>query len=195
MRKSVLFFVLAGFLSTLLQGILSPSYSSDQPLDDVVIIGNSRLPIDALSADDLKDIFQRKKTFWENGQKISFAILDGGKTHQRFVRHYLQKTPAQYHRYWKKLVFSGRGVPPISFHTERSLMAHIALTAGAIGYVSSDTKLSGVKRLQIVAEGSALSETPPSGKSPSAMDQTEQTTAPKAAVEKPEQTFFNRLFN
>jgi ABC-type phosphate transport system substrate-binding protein len=195
MRKSVLFFVLAGFLSTLLQGTLSPSYASDQAADDVVIIGNSKLAIDSLSPDDLKDIFQRKKTLWEDGQKISFAILDGGKTHQRFVRQYLQKTPAQYHRYWKKLVFSGRGVPPMSFRTEKSLMAHVALTAGAIGYVSGDTKLSNVKRLKIVDEGAAVSGAPPDGKSSSTVEKKPPPPTSKAVADKPEQTLFNRLFN
>lgn len=158
MRKSAAFFLLFGIFSILLQGLPHPIDASDQSQNEVIVIGNSRLPFDTLSSGELKDVFQRKKTTWDDGRKISFALLDSGKTHQNFVRHYMQKTPAQYHRYWKKLVFSGRGVPPLTFRDEKSLMAHVALTAGAIGYVSHTTKLSGVKRINIIEEHTVVPE-------------------------------------
>ncbi len=190
MRKSSAFFLLLGIFSILLQGMSDPVYPSDKSIKDVIIIGNKRLPFDSIGADELKDIYQRKKTMWGNGQKISFALLDGGKTHEQFIRHYIQKTPAQYHRYWKKLVFSGRGIPPVSFRDENSLMAHVALTAGAIGYVSPETKLSGVKKIKIVEDSSITLE-----QKPSPIQDKAQASASDKANEKKSQTFFNSLFD
>jgi len=194
MRKSSAFFLLLGIFSILLQGMSDPVYPSDKSIKDVIIIGNRRLPFDTLSTSELKDIYQRKKTMWGNGQKISFALLDGGKTHEQFIRHYIQKTPAQYHRYWKKLVFSGRGIPPVSFRDENSLMAHVALTAGAIGYVSPETKLSGVKKLKIVEDSAITSEQNETPK-PFPIQDKAQAPASDSANEKKSQTFFNSLFD
>lgn len=194
MRKSSAFFLLFGIFFILLQGGSDPAYPSDKSIKDVIIIGNKRLPFDSIGADELKDIYQRKKTIWGNGQKISFALLDGGKTHEHFIRHYIQKTPAQYHRYWKKLVFSGRGIPPMSFRDEKSLMAHVALTAGAIGYISPETKLSGVKKLKIV-EDSAITSEQNETLTPSPIQDKTQTSASDKANEKKSQTFFNSLFD
>jgi hypothetical protein len=194
MKKSSAFFLLLGIFSILLQGMSDPAYPSDKSIKDVIIIGNRRLPFNSLGANELKDIYQRNKTMWANGQKISFALLDGGKTHELFIRHHIQKTPAQYHRFWKKLVFSGRGVPPASFRDEKSLMAHVALTAGAIGYVSPETKLSGgVKRIAIVEDSASTSEQNETANSP--IQDNAQTPSSDNANEKKSQSFFNRLFD
>ncbi len=195
MKKISAFFLLFGIFCILLQGLSDPAYPSDKSIKDVIIIGNRRLPFNSLGVNELKDIYQRKKTTWANGQKISFALLDSGKTHELFIRHYIQKTPAQYHRYWKKLVFSGRGIPPASFRNENSLMAHVALTAGAIGYVSPETKLSGgVKRIKIVEDRTTTSEQDVTAKlSPN--QNNVQTTTSDNANEKKSKSFFNSLFD
>ena len=193
MRKPATFFLLFGMFSLLLQGIPDTAYPIDKSTPDVVIIGNKNLPFDTLNTSELKNIFQRKKTMWEDGQKISFALLDSGKTHQQFVRHYIQKTPAQYHRYWKKLVFSGRGVPPMTFRNEKSLMAHIALTTGAIGYISPETRLSGVKVIQII-EPNDKATTQPEQAEKHTTNQDDRTAVPTNAKEKESATIFDRFF-
>jgi len=178
----------------LLQGWPDTAYPLDESTKNVIIIGNKNLPFDSLNTSDLKNIFQRKKTMWDDGQKISFAILNSGKTHQQFVRHYIQKTPAQYHRYWKKLVFSGRGVPPISFRNEKSLMAHIALTTGAIGYISPETRLSGgVKTIKIIESNAPPPEQTQKIEKDSIKQDT-QTAIPKHTEEKKSVSLFDRFF-
>jgi ABC-type phosphate transport system substrate-binding protein len=194
MKKPSRIFLLFGIFYMLLQGIPDSAYPSDKSTKDVVVIGNKHLPFDSLSPNELKDIFQRKKTMWEDGQKISFAILNSGKTHQKFVRHYIQKTPAQYHRYWKKLVFSGRGVPPMAFRNERSLMSHIALTTGAIGYVSPKTRLSGVKVIKIIKNDSIASEKTKQVKKQTIKDETSAIIS-ENSKKKESGTFFNIFFN
>lgn len=149
----VLFF---STLALLIFGLPVGASSSEQSEMDIIIIGNKKLPVDTLTANDIKDIFQRKKTLWDDGKKITIALLEGGRTHQEFIRQYIRKTPAQYHRYWRKQVFAGRGVPPISFRSEESLMSHVALTQGAIGYISSRFKPKGVKVIKIVTKEQAM---------------------------------------
>lgn len=115
----------------------------------VVIIGNRNLPFDTLSKKELADIFKQKKTICENGLKLHVTILEGGSLHRQFLKTYLNKTPIQYTLYWKKLVFSGVGRMPMTFRSEKNLMRHVALTGGAIGYMSSQTQPIRVKVIRI----------------------------------------------
>jgi ABC-type phosphate transport system substrate-binding protein len=156
MRSKTIILLFFSTLALLVCSLPVGASSSDQSETDVIIIGNKKLPVDTLTISDIRDIFQRKKTVWDNGEKIVIALLEGGRTHEAFIRYYIHKTPAQYHRYWKKQVFSGRGVPPITFRSEKSLMAHVALTNGAIGYISSKFKPTGVKVIQIVTKGETI---------------------------------------
>lgn len=82
----------------------------------------------------------------------------------------------------------------MSFRDEKSLMAHVALTAGAIGYISPETKLSGVKKLKIV-EDSAITSEQNETLTPSPIQDKTQTSASDKANEKKSQTFFNSLFD
>lgn len=125
--------------------------AADIPAEEatVQIIGNKSLPFDTLSRNDLLDIFKQTKTLWDQEVNINITLLQEGETHRRFVWQYFHKTPSQYHRYWKKLVFSGKGRTPITFRSEKDLMSHVALTKGAIGYISENTKPVGVKIIKI----------------------------------------------
>jgi len=122
------------------------SFAEDIP---VVIIGNRTLPFDTISKKDLVAIFKQKKTIWENNEKLHIVLLEGGKIHKLFLWTYLRKTPIQYTLYWKKLVFTGKGNIPITFRTEKNLMKHVALTGGAIGYISKKIKPHRVKVIKI----------------------------------------------
>jgi len=128
-------------------GSIKPSFAEDI---SVVIIGNRTLPFDTITKKELADIFKQKKTLWGDNEKLSVVLLEGGETHKLFLKTYLGKTPIQYTLYWKKLVFTGKGNIPITFRTEKNLMKHVALTGGAIGYISNKIKPHRVKVIKIV---------------------------------------------
>ncbi len=125
--------------------------ATDPSLEEggIQIIGNKTLPFDTLSRNDLIDIFKQTKTLWDQEEGINITLLQEGETHRLFVWQFFRKTPSQYRRYWKKLVFSGKGRTPMTFRSEKDLMAHVALTRGAIGYISDSTKPVGVKIIRI----------------------------------------------
>jgi len=184
MRSKTIILLFFSMLAMLICGLPNAVSSSDKPDRDIIIIVNKRLSADTLSLDEIRDIFQRKKTLWDDGEKITIALLAGGRTHQSFVRNYIHKTPAQYHRYWKKLVFSGRGIPPLTFRSETSLMSHVALTQGAIGYISSKIKPAGVKVIRVVTKSEAKKE-----------KIIKPELSPEKTEKKKPKSFFNWLFN
>ncbi|MFO7560855.1 MAG: hypothetical protein R6X10_18660 [Desulfobacterales bacterium] len=180
--------VVFSMLTFLICGLPDAASSSEKPKSEITIIINKKLSVETLGMDEIKNIFERKKTTWDDGTQITVALLEAGDTHESFVRYYIHKTPAQYHRYWKKMVFSGRGIPPLTFRSETSLMAHVALTKGAIGYISSKTKPSGVKVIQVAAQGEAKEK-----------KKRKPALSPEKPKKKESRSFlyelFNKLFN
>ena len=113
--------------------------------EDVIIIANKNAPADMMSYRDIKNIFLGRKTKWSTGQKIIIATLSGSETHKAFLKNYIQKSPSQFKRYYKSLVFTGKGKMPKSFNTQESVLEFVANTDGAIGYISSRLANDGVR--------------------------------------------------
>jgi ABC-type phosphate transport system substrate-binding protein len=125
------------------------SVSDTSAAGDIVIVANSEAGTDSLSKSDLESIMLGKKKKWDNGTKIKIAILKAGDTHENFTKEYTGKTASQFKSYWKKLVFTGEGIQPKSFKTEDELVAYVAKTKGAVGYVSAGTSADGVTSVTI----------------------------------------------
>ncbi len=116
---------------------------------DVVIIANKAVASDSISGDALKMIYTGKTVTWESGGKVVLATLKKGETHEVFLKAHVKKTPQQFSAYWKKLVFTGKGKQPKSFKTEDELIAFVAKTDGAIGYLSESTSSGDVKVISV----------------------------------------------
>ena len=116
---------------------------------DVSIICHPAVAGDTLTRAEIKKIFLGKKLVWDDEQEIRFVIMKKSDAHKVFVKAYTQKTPSQFTHYWKKLVFTGKGSAPKSFHTEAELIQYVSETAGAIGYVPSELRPENVKILKI----------------------------------------------
>jgi ABC-type phosphate transport system substrate-binding protein len=117
--------------------------------ETVVVIANKGAPVDSLSRDEIKKIFLVKKTQWDNGDKIEFVTLKQGPIHNAFLKKFLQKTPSQFQKYFRALVFTGKGIAPRSFDSEAEVVRFVAATKGAFGYVSPAAATVSVKVLGI----------------------------------------------
>ena len=133
-----LLLVLIGMPFILLAGVLVHTAFADEQKADVVIIGNKNIPESSLSKTDIQNIFLGKKTKL-GSTKITFVILKSGEVHESFLKEYLSRTSAQYKKYWKKIVFTGKGKAPKAFKSEETLVEHVKNTEGTIGYIGSDT--------------------------------------------------------
>jgi len=107
---------------------------------DIVIVANKNVAESSLSSEDVKNIFLFKKKKWGYGTAINFVVLKDGAVHKGFLKGYAKKTPSQFKRYFKTLVFTGK---------EKELIGYVAATEGAIGYVSSGAKTGSVKTIQV----------------------------------------------
>jgi ABC-type phosphate transport system substrate-binding protein len=137
-RKIRVLWVIIGLPLIFLGSVFVQAVFPNEQTAGIVIIGNNNIPESSLSKTDIQNIFLGKKTKLD-GAKITFVILKEGDVHESFLKEYLSRTPAQYKKYWKKIVFTGKGKAPKTFKTEEALVEYVKNTEGAIGYIGSET--------------------------------------------------------
>jgi ABC-type phosphate transport system substrate-binding protein len=102
---------------------------------DLVVIANPSVSASDISADDLKLIFLGSKTSF-GGSNVEPVLADAGAAHEEFLKSYLSKSDSALRNHFKSLVFTGKGSMPKSFNSDAAIVAYIAKTKGAIGYVA-----------------------------------------------------------
>ena len=124
-------------------------FSSRMMASDFIIVAHRDTQVSAVSKDDMKGILLGNKTKWDNGTLIKLAILSGGLAHEKIILEATSKSTDQFDKYWKKQVFTGKGVMPDSFSSDAELIAWVAKTPGAIGYVAVGSVTTGTKELPL----------------------------------------------
>ena len=115
----------------------------------VKIIANNSVSASSISADELKSVFLEEKSSLSDGSHVEPVIEKGGPAHEAFLKQYLDKNDAALQTYYRSLVFTGKGSMPKAVGSDAEVMAYVAKTKGAIGYVSADAAADGVKTLDV----------------------------------------------
>jgi TonB family protein len=117
---------------------------------DVKVVANSSVKADAISADDLKRIYLEEKNSLGDGTHVEPVLKRSGAVHDAFLKEFLDINDEALQTYYRTLVFTGRGSMPRIFGSDAEIVAYIARTKGAIGYLGVETNTKGVKTLTIV---------------------------------------------
>ncbi len=105
---------------------------------EVLIIANKEVPESSLSPQEIQEIFLGKRVQWSDNSKIRFVTVGNAEVHSMFLKEYMKLSDADWKMYWKRMVFTGRGMPPETIATEAEMISFVSKTKGAVGYVSSD---------------------------------------------------------
>ncbi len=119
--KKILILVITFFLASVV-------YAGD------LVVANSSTG--ELSKANLKKMYLGKMKSWPDGSKVVLTVLKSGDDHKAFLKGKVGKSESQFKSYWKKKVFTGKGVMPKNFASDTDLLSFIASNPGAIGYVS-----------------------------------------------------------
>ena len=137
------YFTKIGLLgAVLLAGILPV-----RALDGAIVIANTGLAADSLSADALKAVYTGKTKYWDGGQNIVIVVLND-KT-DAAVQQASGMEASQFKTFWQRLAFSGRGQEPKQADDAAAVVALVASTKGAVAIVPADTALTGVKKVDV----------------------------------------------
>lgn len=88
----------------LLAAVISvPAVSSPGSPDDILVIVNKSTAVDAISLDELEQIFLKKKTTWPNGQRIvTINTMHNSPLREIFRSKVLEMKADEEATYWEK---------------------------------------------------------------------------------------------
>jgi TonB family protein len=139
MKRVKTFFAAAGW--TILLGASAVA-------GDVKVIANPSVKVESISARELKSLYLGEKSSI-NGTHVEPVIERRGPAHEAFLRDYLGQTDDELQKYYEALVFTGRGSMPKTVSSDAEVVAYVAKTRGAIGYVGTAASVEGVRTLAI----------------------------------------------
>lgn len=116
---------------------------------DVKLIANPSVKADTISPEEIKRVFLQEKTSLADGSYVEPVIEKDGPSHEAFLKMYMGRTDDDLRTYYRALVFTGRGSMPKELDSDNEMVACVARTKGAIGYVSAETSSEGVKILAV----------------------------------------------
>jgi len=119
----------------------------------VRIIANPSVKADSISPAELKGVFLEERNSLSDGSRVEPVLSKGGSAHDTFVKQYLGRSDSDLQLYYQSLVFTGKGSVPKSISSDAEIAAYVAKTRGAIGYVSYDASVEGVKTLAVSESG------------------------------------------
>lgn len=120
---------------------------------DVRIIANPSVKAEAISVSEIKSVFLEERNSLRDGTHVEPVLSKGGPAHASFLKDYLGQNDDVLQNYYRSLVFTGRGSMPKILHSDGEVVAYVAKTRGAIGYVSPGVSLDGVKTLAVSQAG------------------------------------------
>jgi TonB family protein len=116
---------------------------------DVRIIANPSVKTEAISTSEIKSVFLEERNSLRDGTHVEPVLSKGGPAHEAFLKDYLGQNDNALQNHYRSLVFTGKGSMPKILHSDEEVVAYVAKTRGAIGYVSSTTTVDGVKTLAV----------------------------------------------
>ena len=119
----------------------------------VKVIANPSVNADSISAGELRTVFLKEKRSL-GGSHVEPVLARSGPVHEAFLRFYLGRTDDDLQTYYRSLVFTGRASMPKALESDAEIIAYVAKTRGAIGYISPNTSSEGVRILAVVGGGS-----------------------------------------
>jgi TonB family protein len=126
---------------------------------EVKIIANPSIRSNAISANELRSVFLLERRSLKDRSSVVPVLQKSGAVHETFLREYLERGSQEIQVYYQGFVFTGKGSMPKQVANDAEMVAYVAKTKGAIGYVGSSSATDGVKVLSVGSEQSAPSRT------------------------------------
>ena len=100
------------------------------------VIVNRSNAVSSLSKAEVSAIFMRRTRSWKGGAEIvPVQPPPTAALRREFTRAIHGTTVAFVTRYWQRLIFAGRSIPPLELPDDDDVIAFVRKTPGAIGYV------------------------------------------------------------
>lgn len=123
-----------------------------EPDGALVVIVHPDNPVAELSLKELRQIFRAEKRTWNDGERIHLVAVRGA-AEDRFNRRVLDLSTKQVRKFWLQKIFQGETRPLKSLPEAADLLAFVARTPQAIGFIGHEAVDGSVKVVHL--EGKA----------------------------------------
>ncbi|HJP29240.1 MAG TPA: hypothetical protein QGF95_01655 [Candidatus Latescibacteria bacterium] len=118
---------------------------------ELVVIVHPSVKLDTLSKGELLDYYTGDTQCWPDGEAVVVKDLgEKGDVRDGFYR-FLGKRPSRMKSIWLRMMLSGEGEPPESLDSEESMLAAVARTPGALGFVGRTHVTDQVRVLMLIS--------------------------------------------
>jgi len=115
---------------------------------DVVAVVSSQNTVMGLNKSQVVDLFLGKVRRFPNGTLVlPIDQVEGSAARDEFYRTFGAKSPAQVKAHWSKIIFTGRGRPPLAVADGLEVKKRIAASSAAIGYIDRSLLDSSVREI------------------------------------------------
>jgi TonB family protein len=118
---------------------------------EVKVIANPSVGVESISVAELKGIFLLQRKALKDGNSVEPVLQKSGPTHDAFLHQYLNRDSEEIRIYYQGLVFTGKGSMPKQLESDADVVAYVARTRGAIGYIGSTSPTEGVRVITVNA--------------------------------------------
>jgi ABC-type phosphate transport system substrate-binding protein len=117
---------------------------------EVVAVVSAQNPVATLSKDQAVDIFLGKSSRFPDGTPaVPIDQVEGSAARDEFYQKFAGKSPAQVKAHWSKIIFTGRGRPPMDVANGSEVKKRIVDNPNAIGYITAEMVDKSVKVLPV----------------------------------------------
>lgn len=113
------------------------------------VVVHASNPVVSVTRAELSAIYMKRTRSWQDGRQI-VPVDQASRLREPFSRAVHGKSVAYVTRYWQRLLFSGRAVPPRELRSDAAVLELVRRNAEAVGYVDARTPLGdGVKAIAV----------------------------------------------
>ncbi|MDG5767583.1 substrate-binding domain-containing protein [Balneolales bacterium ANBcel1] len=114
------------------------------------VIVNNDNSVASISKSDLSAIFLKTNTRWADGSTIE-PVDQSARSAVRevFSQEVHGRNVGAIRSHWQQAAFSGAGTAPLERGSDADVVQFVQSNPGAIGYVSADANVSGVKTISV----------------------------------------------
>lgn len=104
------------------------------------VVAHPSTAVHSLTRAELSAIFMRRTRSWRDGTEVRpVEPPSRSRAREQFSRAIHGKSVAYVTRYWHRVIFAGRGVPPEEAGSDAAVLELVKTQRGAIGYIDGAT--------------------------------------------------------
>ncbi len=120
------------------------------PGEGFTVVAHPETQFSSVTRGELSKIFLGRLRTWSDGTPaVPIDQAPERAVRQRFSRAVLGRSVVMVEVYWKRMIFSGRGVPPDEVENDRRVLEFVRQRPGAVGYIDAATQPAGVRTLAL----------------------------------------------